>query len=86
MRFVNSALLLLMLSGSVTAQTTSALHLSDYVGTYADAPGHTLEIVDATVFSPSWMTPSTGCAPREWISSPLSPAKQSRSSATQRAR
>ena len=46
MRFVNSALLLLMLSGSVTAQTTSALHLSDYVGTYADAPGHTLEIVD----------------------------------------
>jgi len=46
MRFVNSTLLLLMLSGSVTAQTTSALHLSDYVGTYADAPGHTLEIVD----------------------------------------
>ena len=46
MRFVNSVLLLLMLSGSVSAQTTSALHLSDYVGTYADAPGHTLEIVD----------------------------------------
>ncbi|MGA2578370.1 MAG: serine hydrolase [Bryobacteraceae bacterium] len=35
-----------MLSGCVTAQTTSAIHLSDYVGTYADAPGHTLEIVD----------------------------------------
>jgi len=46
MRFVNLALLLLMLSGSISAQTTSALHLSDYVGTYADAPGHTLEIVD----------------------------------------
>jgi len=46
MRLVNSALLLLLLPGSVTAQTTSALHLSDYVGTYADAPGHTLEIVD----------------------------------------
>jgi CubicO group peptidase (beta-lactamase class C family) len=46
MRFVNSALLLLLLLGSVTAQTTSTLHLSDYVGTYADAPGHTLEIVD----------------------------------------
>ena len=35
-----------MLSGCITAQTTSAIHLSDYVGTYADAPGHTLEIVD----------------------------------------
>ena len=46
MRFVNSALLLLLLPGSVIAQATSALHLSDYVGTYADAPGHTLEIVD----------------------------------------
>jgi CubicO group peptidase (beta-lactamase class C family) len=46
MRFVNSAFLLLMLSGSVAAQITSTLHLSDYVGTYADAPGHTLEIVD----------------------------------------
>lgn len=46
MRFVNSALLLLLLSGGVAAQTTSALRLSDYVGTYADAPGHTLEIVD----------------------------------------
>jgi hypothetical protein len=39
MRFVSFALLLLMLSGSATAQTTSVLHLSDYVGTYADAPG-----------------------------------------------
>jgi CubicO group peptidase (beta-lactamase class C family) len=46
MRFVSSALLLFLLLGSMAAQTTSALHLSDYVGTYADAPGHTLEIVD----------------------------------------
>ena len=35
-----------MLSGCAAAQTTSAIHLSDYVGTYSDAPGHTLEIVD----------------------------------------
>jgi hypothetical protein len=47
MRFVSWAFLLLMLSGSVAAQTTSALHLSDYVGTYADAYGHTLEMVDS---------------------------------------
>jgi hypothetical protein len=46
MRSVTSVLLLLMLSGIVTAQTASTLHLSDYVGTYTDAPGHTLEIVD----------------------------------------
>ncbi len=46
MRFVTSELLVLILSGCVTAQTTSAIHLSDYVGAYADAPGHTLEIVD----------------------------------------
>jgi CubicO group peptidase (beta-lactamase class C family) len=46
MRFVNSALLLFMLPYSVTAQTASAPRLSDYVGTYADSPGHTLEIVD----------------------------------------
>lgn len=45
MRFVSFALLLRTLSGNITAQTTSVLHLSDYVGTYADAPGHTLEIV-----------------------------------------
>jgi CubicO group peptidase (beta-lactamase class C family) len=35
-----------MLGGSVRAQKTPALHLSDYVGTYTDAPGHTLEIAD----------------------------------------
>ncbi len=38
--------MLVMLGGSVRAQKTPALHLSDYVGTYTDAPGHTLEIVD----------------------------------------
>jgi CubicO group peptidase (beta-lactamase class C family) len=30
---------------SANAQVSSALHLTDYVGTYADAPGHTLEII-----------------------------------------
>ena len=38
--------MLVMLGGSVRAQKTPALHLSDYVGTYTDAPGHTLEIAD----------------------------------------
>jgi hypothetical protein len=31
----------LWLPGSASAQALSALHLSDYVGTYTDAPGHT---------------------------------------------
>ncbi len=30
----------------VIAQSAPDLHLSDYVGTYSDSPGHTLEIVD----------------------------------------
>ena len=47
MRFTAFPLLLLiLLPGCIGAQTSPALHLSDYVGTYADAPGHTLEIVD----------------------------------------
>ena len=46
MRSLSLALMLVMLGGSVRAQKTPALHLSDYVGTYTDAPGHTLEIVD----------------------------------------
>jgi len=45
-RRLNSPLPLLLLLGSVAAQTPSALHLSDYVGTYSDAPGQTLEIVE----------------------------------------
>ncbi len=46
MRFVSFAILLMMLSGSLTAQTTSPANLADYVGTYSDGSGHTLEIVD----------------------------------------
>ena len=46
MDFAKPALALLILSGSLVSQTTPALPMADYVGTYADAPGHTLEIVD----------------------------------------
>jgi CubicO group peptidase (beta-lactamase class C family) len=38
-------LMLFAVRGSARAQVSSALHLSDYVGTYSDAPGHRLEIV-----------------------------------------
>jgi hypothetical protein len=38
-------LMLFALRGSASAQASSALHLSDYVGTYTDAPGHALEII-----------------------------------------
>ena len=34
------------LAGGLQAQQSAALGLADYVGTYADAPGHTLEMVD----------------------------------------
>jgi hypothetical protein len=37
---------LVMLAGGLKAQQFGAPRLADYVGTYADAPGHTLEIVD----------------------------------------
>lgn len=37
---------LLTLAGGLEAQQSAAPRLADYVGTYADAPGHTLEIVD----------------------------------------
>ncbi len=46
MRSVTLAILLLMLWGTGTAQTKPTLHLSDYVGTYSDSPGHPVEIVD----------------------------------------
>jgi CubicO group peptidase (beta-lactamase class C family) len=45
LRSVSLTFLLALLSGTAIAQATPAAHLSDYVGTYADAPGHTLEIV-----------------------------------------
>jgi len=37
---------LLVLAGGIEAQQLVGLRLTDYVGTYEDAPGHTLEIVD----------------------------------------
>ena len=37
---------LVMLAGGLEAQQTAASGLADYVGTYADAPGHMLEMVD----------------------------------------
>src|SRR3984957_12919896 len=37
---------LLVLAGEINAQQLVGLRLTDYVGTYSDAPGHTLEIVD----------------------------------------
>ena len=40
-----SAVLVILASG-LKAQQTAASELADYVGTYADAPGHTLEMVD----------------------------------------
>jgi len=46
MRLGTAVLMLLAQIGIATAQTASAVHLHDYAGTYADSPGHTLEIVD----------------------------------------
>ena len=37
---------LITLAGGLKAQQTAARELADYVGTYADAPGHTLEMVE----------------------------------------
>lgn len=38
--------MLAMLGAGVSAQEPAGPHLSDYVGTYADSPGHTIEIAD----------------------------------------
>ena len=40
------SLVLVILPGGLKAQHTAASRLADYVGTYADAPGHRLEIVN----------------------------------------
>jgi CubicO group peptidase (beta-lactamase class C family) len=40
------SIFLVLLTGGINAQQLVGLRLADYVGTYADAPGHTLEIVD----------------------------------------
>jgi len=37
---------LISLAGGLTAQQSAAPHLADYVGTYTDTPGHTIEIAD----------------------------------------
>jgi CubicO group peptidase (beta-lactamase class C family) len=41
-----SCLLSIALAGGLRAQQAAVSHLDDYVGTYSDAPGHTLEIVN----------------------------------------
>jgi CubicO group peptidase (beta-lactamase class C family) len=46
MRSILVAILMAVLPCSSTAQTTPSSHLSDYVGTYSDGSGRTLEIVD----------------------------------------
>lgn len=40
------SMILFLLAGELDAQQKGASRLADYVGTYADAPGHTIEIVD----------------------------------------
>jgi CubicO group peptidase (beta-lactamase class C family) len=40
------AIFLVMLAAGLNAQQLVGLRLADYVGTYADSPGHTVEIVD----------------------------------------
>jgi hypothetical protein len=39
-------ILLPVLASRLVAQAISSPRLADYVGTYVDAPGHTLEIAD----------------------------------------
>jgi CubicO group peptidase (beta-lactamase class C family) len=46
LRLAVFSIFLVMLAGGANAQQSAAPRLADYVGTYADAPGHTLEIVD----------------------------------------
>ena len=70
-------------AGSASAQASSALHLSDYVGTYTDAPGHTLEIVagdELFAVLDEAKYPLRASAVR--TSSPPSPVKRFPSSAT----
>jgi CubicO group peptidase (beta-lactamase class C family) len=44
--FSSLVVILAAVGSSAKAQSAPDLHLSDYVGTYSDSPGHTLEIVD----------------------------------------
>ena len=45
-RLAMFSMVLVMLAGGLNAQQSVAPPLADYVGTYADAPSHTLEFVD----------------------------------------
>jgi CubicO group peptidase (beta-lactamase class C family) len=45
MRLAALAVTVILFGGSAIAQPVPPPHLSDYVGTYTDTPGHTLEIV-----------------------------------------
>ena len=49
LRLVLFPVLLTLLGGGVRAQETTAPHLTDYVGTYADTPGHPVEILNGDV-------------------------------------
>jgi len=46
LRLARFPIVLVLLAGGLEAQQSAPPRLADYVGTYADAPGHTLEIVD----------------------------------------
>jgi CubicO group peptidase (beta-lactamase class C family) len=46
LRLAILSIVLVMLAGGINAQQLVGPRLTDYVGTYADAPGHTVEIVD----------------------------------------
>jgi hypothetical protein len=46
LRLAMCSIALVMLVGGLNAQQSTTPRLADYVGTYANAPGHTLEIVD----------------------------------------
>jgi CubicO group peptidase (beta-lactamase class C family) len=46
MRSLCLVFMIFVVPGSASAQASSSVRLSDYVGTYTDAPGHTLEIIN----------------------------------------
>ena len=46
LRLAALPIVLVFLAGGLNAHQNNAPRLADYVGTYADAPGHTIEIAD----------------------------------------
>lgn len=50
LRLVVFPVLLTILGGEIRAQETTDPHLADYVGTYADTPGHPVEILNGNEF------------------------------------